>query len=373
MAIRDLVSSLFLVGFQGTDVSPQLANWLETYRPAGFIVFSRNLENPDQIARLTASLQTYADEHPFLIAIDQEGGRVSRLPPSFTIFPSAASLGACQDPDLAYEAAATTAKELLAVGINMNMAPVLDVNTNPANPIIGDRAFGHHPDLVKAMGVATMTGLQDHGVIACGKHFPGHGETTADSHVELPTVTTSRARLDSVELSPFRDAIDRGIAALMTAHVRYMALDAERPATLSPSIVTGLLRETLGFTGVIVTDDLEMQGVLDCLLIEEASVLALNAGCDMLVICHDPARQSRAIEAVVRAVEEGRLSIDRIMASHARITALKQRFHLSRSAPPEGITQIVGSSAHRALCEKIRHLSASLIAQETTDARHETR
>lgn len=365
MAIRDLVSRLFLVGFRGTDVTPKLADWLATYRPAGFILFSRNLESPEQIARLTASLQIYADDHPFLIAIDQEGGRVSRLPSSFTIFPPAARIGVCQDPDLAYQAAAATAKELRAVGINMNMAPVLDVNTNPSNPIIGDRAFAHHPDLVRTMGVATMAGLQDHGVIACGKHFPGHGDTTADSHVELPTVTASRARLESVELPPFHDAINRGIASLMTAHVRYTALDADQPATVSPSIVTGLLRETLGFTGVILTDDLEMQAIGDHSSIEEAAVNALKAGCDLLVICHDQARQSRAVEAVVRAVEEGQLSMDHIMTSLSRITMLKQRFPLSRSLSADEVAHTVGTSAHRALCEKIQRLSASLMAQNT--------
>lgn len=358
MDIRALVSRLFMVGFSGTDLTPDLARWLERYRPGGFIVFSRNLESPEQIARLTESLQAYAEGSPFLIAIDQEGGRVSRLPPAFTVFPAAAIVGACRSPELAYEAAAVTAKELLAVGINMNMAPVLDVNTNPANPIIGDRAFSHLSETVSAMGAATIAGYQDHGVMACGKHFPGHGDTSTDSHVELPVVTASASRLAEVELPPFREAIAREVASIMTAHVRYSELDAARPATLSPSIVTGLLREQLGFNGIVLTDDLEMQAILDTVSIEEAAIQALEAGVDMILICHDQTRQSRAIDAVAHAVAHGRLALDRVEASVDRIEAVKHRW-LRATAANEHAASIVGCAAHRALCEKIQQASAS--------------
>ena len=176
-----------------------------------------------------------------MISIDQEGGRVSRLPNGFTIFPPCDLLGRCRSTELAYAAAATIAKELKAVGVNMNMAPVLDVNSNPDNPVIGDRAFGTTPEVVCELGMATVAGLQGNKVVACGKHFPGHGDTNADSHKELPVVEASRERLETIEFPPFRRAVEQGIASIMTAHVLYRALDPELPATLSPTIITQVL------------------------------------------------------------------------------------------------------------------------------------
>ena len=296
--------------------------------PGGVILFSRNLINPDQIARLTNSLQEQAPHSPLLIAVDQEGGRVSRLPAEFMIFPSAATVSACHSTELAYATAAVTAAELRAVGINMNMAPVLDVNTNPSNPIINDRAFGTNPDQVCVFGCATIAGLQDNRVIACGKHFPGHGETTTDSHKELPVVNVSRERLDQVELRPFCQAIEEGVATIMSAHVRYPALDEQSVATLSCTVLTDLLRNQLQFQGVTLTDDLEMNAILMQSSVEEAAVRALQAGADMLVICHKQDRQTAAMLTVKQALEEGRLSIDSINASLDRLGRLKERFLL---------------------------------------------
>ena len=189
MTLREKVGQLFMIGFEGTELSPELSSWLQKYQPGGIILFTRNLVDADQIAHLTNALQELATTSPLLMAIDQEGGKVSRLPSGFTIFPPAATVAACGSPDFAYQTAAVTAQELRSVGFNMNMAPVLDVNTNPSNPIIGDRAFSADPEQVCPYANATISGLHDHGVIACGKHFPGHGETTKDSHKELPVVT----------------------------------------------------------------------------------------------------------------------------------------------------------------------------------------
>ena len=258
---REKIGQLFMVGFEGTSVTPDLAAYIKEFKPGGVILFSRNLESIEQIVELTNALQACSPHSPLLISIDQEGGRVSRLPKTFTIFPPCEVLGRCNSSELAYAAAATIAKELRAVGINMNMSPVLDVNSNPANPVIGDRAFGATPGPVFELGLATAGGLQDNRVVACGKHFPGHGDTNADSHKELPVVTASKERLEQVEFPPFRRATAHGVATLMTAHVLYRALDDQHPATLSPAIITNFLRGELQYDGVVLTDDLEMHAI----------------------------------------------------------------------------------------------------------------
>ena len=356
MTIRDTVGQLLMVGFQGTELSRVFLAWLHECRPGGVILFSRNLVDPDQVARLTNALQEHAPNPPLLIAIDEEGGCVSRLPRGFTTFPAASRVAACHAPDVVYEVAAVTAQELRAVGINMNLAPVLDVNNNPANPIIGDRAYGTRPEPVCTYGMAVVQGLQDNGMIPCGKHFPGHGDTTTDSHHVLPVVEADRARLDAVELEPFRRAISRGLPAVMTAHVRYPALDAEAPATLSRPILTDLLRNRLGFQGVTLTDDMEMRAILDHQPIGDASVRALQAGADMVVICHQQDRQGEAVTAIEHALERGELSWERLTASVARIRALKQeRLEPFKPVDPSRVTQTVGHPRHKALLAKIQN------------------
>jgi beta-N-acetylhexosaminidase len=344
-----------MIGFEGTSVSAELAEFIREHRPGGVILFARNLEQTAQIVDLTNALQRLSPEAPLLVAVDQEGGRVSRLPAGFTVFPACAELGHCDTPELVYRAAAVTAAELRAVGINMNMAPVLDVDTNPRNPIIGDRAFGADPDRVCELGQAALAGLQDHRVIACGKHFPGHGDTSADSHLELPTVAAPVERLEQTELRPFRHAIRHGLASIMSAHVMYPALDPAFPATLSSTILTGLLRERLGFAGVVVTDDLEMRAILDHYGIEEAAVRALQAGADLLLICKDLGRVRLAMTAMQQAVERGSVSQERLHASIRRIAALKAEY-LQPYTPADLHTaaQIVGSRSHQALLASIQ-------------------
>lgn len=361
MAVRDTVGQLLMVGFHGTELSPAFIDWLQEYRPGGVILFSRNLVDPEQVARLTNALHEQAPNPPLLIAIDQEGGRVSRVPPGFTIFPSASTVAACQAPDVAYSVAEVTAKELRAVGINMNMAPVLDVNTNPANPIIGDRAYGDQPEPVCRFGVAVMNGLLDNGVIPCGKHFPGHGDTLTDSHKGLPVVDADRARLEELELEPFRYAIHRGLPTMMTAHVRYPAFDPAAPATLSRPILTDLLRHELGFEGVTMTDDMEMRAILDHGTVGEASVRALQAGADMVLLGHQQERQTAAVSAIEHALDRGELSLDTLTASVDRIHALKRK-HLSSVQPvdPSRVFQVVGLPYHKAVLENIQQVAARL-------------
>ncbi len=360
MTLRETIGQLFMLGFAGTSLSQDLADFLTDFRPGGVILFARNLEAPAQIATLTNAIQTLSPQNPLLISIDQEGGRVSRLPAGFTVFPPCGLLGQCNSFELAYAAASATAAELRAVGINMNLAPVLDLNSNPDNPIIGDRAFSADPDLVSALGLATIAGLQDHRVIACGKHFPGHGDTTKDSHKELPVVTASRDRLQTMELRPFRYAIENGLATIMTAHVLYPALDEHRPATLSPAILTTLLREELGFQGPILTDDLEMRAILDHDDIGEATLRAIEAGSDILLICQDRERQAEALAAVEQAVHQGRITEERLRHSLRRIMELKATFlQAPERADPGRAAQVVGNRAHRALLDRIRQTPVS--------------
>ncbi|MGB0910041.1 MAG: beta-N-acetylhexosaminidase [Nitrospirales bacterium] len=360
MTLREQVGQLFMIGFDGTELSPALISWIQEYQPGGIILFTRNLIDAQQIAHLTNSLQELSSSAPLLMAIDQEGGKVSRLPSGFTIFPPAATVAACGSPDVAYQAAAVTAKELRAVGFNMNMAPVLDVNTNPSNPIIGDRAFSGDPEHVCTLGNATISGLHDHGVIACGKHFPGHGETTKDSHKELPVVTLSKERLEKIELHPFRSAIAHGLMTMMSAHIHYPALDDTVPATLSHPIMTTLLRDELGFSGVILSDDLEMNAIAEHSSMGEAAVRSIQAGVDLILICHQQPRQAEAIEAIEEAIREGDISMDRLEASLSRIAALKQRFLLPYTPVDHNhISQIVGSSHHKNLLAKIETVSSA--------------
>ena len=359
MTSREKIGQLFMVGFLGTSVTPDLASFIKQYKPGGVILFSRNLESVEQMVDLTNKLQACSPHSPLLISIDQEGGRVSRLPKGFTIFPSCSLLGRSNSTELAYAAGATIAKELRAVGVNMNMAPVLDVNSNPDNPVIGDRAFGTTPDVVCELGIATAAGLQDNGVVACGKHFPGHGDTNTDSHKELPVVEATRERLEAIEFLPFRRAVQRGVASLMTAHVLYRALDRELPATLSPTIINDFLRQELQYDGVVLTDDLEMHAIIDHFGVEDAAVRAVLAGCDMVLICKDRDREVAAFEAVEQAVASGTISTERLDLSAARIVRLKNRF----VTPYKPVTisdakLVAGCRTHQALLHSIEQAQA---------------
>lgn len=352
MTLREQIGQLFMMGFTGTTVTSDLASFLKSYTPGGVILFRRNLESVQQIVDLTNGLQRLSPAQPLLIAIDQEGGRVSRLPAEFTIFPPCGQLGRCNSSELAYSAAATIAKELRAVGINMNMAPVLDVNSNPENPVIGDRAFGDSPDLVGEMGLATIGGLQDNRVVACGKHFPGHGDTATDSHKELPVVDAGLPRLRDTEFPPFQQAIRYGVASLMTAHVLYRALDPEAPATLSSAVIQRLLREEFRYDGVVFTDDLEMHAIIDHDGIGEAAVRSFVAGCDVLLICKDQDRVVTAMHAMERAVNDGRITQERLAESLARVAKLKAQYlHPYKPVTISDARLVVGCRSHRVLLD----------------------
>jgi beta-N-acetylhexosaminidase len=352
-----------MVGFEGTEVTRDLANWMAAYRWGGVIIFGRNVESPTQLLSLTQGLQSIAQGHnqrPLLIAVDQEGGRVARLKAPFTAFPSAAKIGQTHSQRLAYDVGRVMARELRAVGINMDMAPVLDVLTNPANTVIGDRAFGSHPDMVARLGTAFVRGMRAAGVLTVGKHFPGHGDTLLDSHVARPVCERTVAQLEACELLPFREAVAAGIEAIMTAHVIYPAWDPQQPATLSPTILTSLLREQLGFAGVIITDDLGMAAAAETGPWEEIPLQALRAGVNLLLICHDRQRQESAYMRVLDAVQSSAFSETLLDRAVARTQALKSGLHglLQDDAAPATLA-CIGSAVHQALVETIRQQSAN--------------
>ncbi len=294
---------------------------LEQLHVGGVILFRHNVGTPGEIAALTAGLHALPSRP--LVAIDHEGGRVLRLREPFTQFPPAAAIGRTGDANIAYRVGRAMGEELASVGIDLNFAPVLDVHSNPANPVIGDRAFGSDRALVSEMGVAMMRGLRDGGVIPCGKHFPGHGDTEKDSHLELPVVRRSREELERTELAPFRTAIQAGIPMLMTAHVLYPALDAEHPATLSPKILTDLLRTEMHFDGAVVSDDLGMRAIADHQTIGAAVVATLKAGADVLLVCQDLSHAVRAAAAVAEAAKDGSLNPQIIMAACERMQRVR--------------------------------------------------
>ena len=311
---------LLFVGFPGATAPEVLLECVREGRIGGVVLFRRNLETPEQLRELIGSLLSAAPaDAPLLVAIDQEGGRVQRLQEPWTEWPPMRRVAARGDPTKTAAVAAALARELRELGIGLDFAPVVDVDTNPANPVIGDRAFAATADEVARHAAAFVTALQAGGVAACAKHFPGHGDTAQDSHQELPRLDHDLERLRRVELPPFRAAIRAGVASVMTAHVLLPRLDAELPATLSPAVL-GLLREELGFDGVVFSDDLEMRAVADRFPIGERVLGALRAGVDALLVCSDVALWREAL-GVLEAAKPALLA-----PSLRRVAALKARF-----------------------------------------------
>ena len=358
-----LAGQLFVVDFSGTEPCVDIERLIADGGVGGVILFDKNIADPPQVARLTNALQRLAaraNVPPLLVAVDQEGGPVVRV--RGTEFPSAMAFGATGDASLVAAAAGVTARELRAVGIHMNCAPVLDVNNNPANPVIGVRSFGEDPARVAQMGGRAITAMQAAGVLATAKHFPGHGDTSLDSHLTLPTVAHPRSHLDAVELLPFREAIRAGVAGVMTAHVVYPALDPEVPATLSPAII-GLLRQTLGFDGLVVTDSMRMQAIADRYTPGAAAVAAVRAGVDVVLACGPVEAQREALEAVRSAARDGRIPEGRIREAARRVLAAKRRLGLFTHP---GVTEAeaartVGSRQHFALAERVAAAAVTIV------------
>ena len=368
LSIRRDIGQLLIGSLPGTTIPGELRSLAREFPLGGVTLFARNIEAPEQVAELSDDVQSLASGVPLWVGIDQEGGRVARLRAPFTEWPPMAVLGRCGDAVLASRFAAALAAELTAVGISLDYAPVLDIHTNPHNPVIGDRALASDAAMVGALGSGIVRGLQEHGVAACGKHFPGHGDTSVDSHDALPVVEHAPDRIRRVECVPFRDAIDGGVAFMMTAHVLVPALDEDSPATLSRRIVHGLLREELGFDGVILSDDLEMEALASTHTAPEAAVRAIAAGCDGVLVCRarvqDRSRDievlAAVLEALVHAVEDGRISYERLDDALTRHRRAKERFladavRVQPARPNRSgqLSAVLGCDEHRRVAEEM--------------------
>jgi beta-N-acetylhexosaminidase len=357
-ALRRQIGQLLIAGFNGEQLPVELKSIANEFGLGGVILFARNVAEAEQVAELSGEAVRLVPELPLWVSVDQEGGRVARLKAPFTEWPPMATLGRSGDPALAERFARALGAELRAVGVSLDYAPVLDIHTNPKNPVIGDRALADEAELVSTLGSVIIRALQGEGVAACGKHFPGHGDTSTDSHLELPLVEHPPDRLRAIEFAPFRAAIAAGVATIMTAHVFVPSLDDTLPATLSRRVVSDMLRHELGFEGVIISDDLEMKAVASTYAVPAAAVMAIDAGCDALLICSgDHAAQSAALEALVHAIEDGRLSATRVEDALKRHVRAKERF-LAAPVPSRGLRgralrQVLGRDEHQAIAHEM--------------------
>ena len=377
MSLEQKVGQLLLVYFQGPAVSPTLRTLLTDCHVGGIVLFSAegNIQSAEQVAGLIAEAQRAAvgvpGGIPLLVAVDQEGGAVARLRGGVAVAPGQMAVAAGSSLAQAAELYRTGAEQLAALGINMNLAPVLDVNTNPDNPVIGTRSFGSDPQEVAAYGLAAIEAYQAAGIIATAKHFPGHGDTAVDSHLALPLLAHSRERLDAVELAPFRAAIAAGVDAIMTAHLLAPAIDADptRPATLSPAVLTGLLRQELGYQGLIVSDALGMRAITQLLPLPEAAVRAVQAGVDVLSFggegMSSPEAQVAIYHRLVEAARSGEISPERLNEAVGRILAAKaRRGILDWPAGARSLADAVGNPGQLALASMANDASITLLRDD---------
>ncbi|MGE0359751.1 MAG: beta-N-acetylhexosaminidase [Vicinamibacterales bacterium] len=348
LPLRRRLGQLLFGSFPGRSVSVELRALAREFDLGGVTLFARNVEAPEQVFELARECAALGNEAPAWVSVDQEGGRVARLREPFTVWPPMATLGRAGSDVLAARFARALADELRAVGITLDFAPVLDVLTNPANPVIGDRALSDDARVVGQLGAAVVRELQAAGVAACGKHFPGHGDTSVDSHHGLPVVEHPPDRLQAIEFTPFRAAIAADVAFLMTAHVLVPSLDERWPATLSPPTL-GRLRGELGFQGAILSDDLEMQAVRARWEPAESAVRAVASGCDGVLVCSGDAEVLAATcEGLVRAVESGALPVARVDDALARMGRAKVRFLGAPAARlGDAWRSVVGCEAHQ--------------------------
>jgi beta-N-acetylhexosaminidase len=326
---EQLAGQRLMVGFQSQALDDDLQFMIRDLRVGGLILFKRNVSDPSQVVELCQAAQACAVDsgNPrLLIAIDQEGGPVARLGPPFTVFPGNRAIGAAKSEQAAKEFGMITARELKGVGITMNFAPVLDVAPPGFDSVMADRVFGEDPELVASLGRVVIDSLQNNGIPATAKHFPGIGRTTLDSHADLPYLDVERQVLDSTDLVPFREAIRSGVEAVMLSHVIYKDLDQQWPASLSSLIAKDLLRETMGFKGITITDDLDMGAIDKHFDIESAVRRILLAKIDIALICHNRLKMERAYQTLLEGVQESEASRRHAAKSAQRILDLKRRY-----------------------------------------------
>jgi len=333
MTLKEKIGQMVIVGLDGYSIDENTRTMMNTFKVGGFILFGYNVESTSQLLALINWLKITNKRNriPLFISVDEEGGRVSRMPAEFVNLPSNGAIGRINSSELSYRIGRVIAEEVKAFGFNMDNAPVLDINSNPDNPVIGDRSFGSNAEVVSRLGVQTMKGIQDGGVIPVVKHFPGHGDTSVDSHVGLPAVNHSLNRLRSFELIPFAEAIKNGADAVMVAHILLNKIDPNNPASISTIVINDILRKQMNFNGVVVTDDMTMGAIIKYYDISAAAVKAAKAGADIILVCRGYDNEVKVLEALQRAAENGTISRERIDESVYRILRLKRKYNLADS------------------------------------------
>lgn len=328
MSLDEKIGQMIFAGISGTSANQKTKELIHKYKIGGIILYAENIETSKQTLQLLNQLKMENEDNPqpLLLGIDQEGGDVSRLPKEIIHIPTNQEIGARNNSQFSYEIGTLLGKELNAFGFNLNFAPVLDVNSNPNNPVIGDRSFSNDTDVVSKLGIKTMKGIQSQNVISVIKHFPGHGDTSVDSHLNLPVVDKSLEQLDELELLPFKEAIDNGADAVMIAHLLLPKIDGKFPSSMSKKVITDILREQLAFDGVVISDDMTMNAITNNYDMKEAAVESVLAGSDIILVAHDYNKIIATVDALKQAVIKGEISEDRINESVRRIIGLKNKY-----------------------------------------------
>jgi beta-N-acetylhexosaminidase len=351
MTLGEKIGQMVLVGVEGLTLGDHAKDLIEQYHVGGIIFYKENIENAVQALTFVNELKSANANNklPLFISVDQEGGRVNRMPDEFAKLPSNQIIGKVNDASFSYAVGAVLGMEIKALGFNMDFAPVLDINSNPQNPIIGDRSFGSNATIVSKLGVQTMRGLQSVNVISVVKHFPGHGDTSVDSHLDLPVVNHSLSRLKQLEWIPFTEAINNQADTVMIAHILLPQIDASHPASFSKTIVTDYLRNELHFAGVVITDDMTMGGIVKNYDLQDASVKSILAGCDIILVAHDYNKAVEVITTMRRNVENGVIAAEAINQSVYRIMRLKQKYGLTNQKSQPADVAVINHHIHDVL------------------------
>ncbi|TJY42296.1 glycoside hydrolase family 3 protein [Cohnella pontilimi] len=361
LTLREKIGQLVVTGFQGPDITDELKDLVSEYKIGNIILFTRNVIHKEQLKSVCGELQrliTGKTGLPPFISIDQEGGRVTRLSADAANVPGAMAVAATGEPENAYAAGRITARELQTLGINFNLAPVLDINNNKRNPVINVRSYGDTAETVQKFGLPMMKGLMDGGVLPCLKHFPGHGDTAVDSHLGLPVIEKSLEDLHKLELIPFRSAIEAGAESVMTTHILFPSIEKERvPATMSRTIITDVLKKELGFDGLVISDCLEMDAIRQYYGTAEGALGALKAGVHLVFISHTPSLVKEAVERIEQAVASGELSLETVDDAVEKVLKYKGKY----GSLPAGDLSVVGCETHRIAINAISRDSICLL------------
>lgn len=328
MSLDEKVGQLVVSGFYGTTLDENILKLIKENKISGVILFERNVKDSNSLLALNNSLKESNKNNklPLFISTDEEGGSVTRMPKDIKRIPTNKYIGSLNNKDLSYKVGEILGEQLSYFGFNMNFAPVLDINSNPNNPVIGDRSFGNNKDIVSNLGTSTMKGIQSKNIISVVKHFPGHGDTSVDSHINLPVVNYDINRLKSFEFVPFKTAIQNGADAVMVGHILLPKIDSKYPSSMSYEIVTNILRKDLGFNGLVVSDDMTMGAITGNYSIEEASIKAINAGVDLLLVCQKYENTENVLKALKEAALNGTISKERLDNALYNIISIKKKY-----------------------------------------------